>query len=207
MTTVIFTEEDFDVFTIEGLAPRMDGLKKVLQPKLTTIGERIKPLLQQHIEDPLYLHVAKHQRRTVNPPIDSWFALSTNKRGYKKHPHFEVGLFEDRVFVYFAIMHNLPDKAKLAQHLIEYQSVLDELDASFVFSFNHYDKEAESLDGLTNQSLRYFRNIKTADFLIGKQLNKQTVLNMTATNFDQFVIDTFTSLLPLYHEMVLGQIR
>lgn len=207
MTKETFTRKDFDIFTIEGLSPRMDALKKDLQPKLATIGERIKPLLQQHINEPLYLHVAKHQRRTVNPPVDSWFALSTNKRGYKKHPHFEVGLFKDRVFVYFCLMHNLPDKAKLAQHLIEHQSILDELDASFVFSLDHYDKEAKSLEVLTHQSLSYLRNTKRADFLIGKQLKKQTVIAMNGADFDQFIIDTFQSLLPLYHEMILAQIK
>ncbi len=207
MSTVSFTSEDFDVFTIKGLGARMDALKQNLQPKLTTIGERTKQRLQQHIKEPLYLHVAKHQRRTVNPPIDSWFALSPNKRGYKKHPHFEVGLFEDRVFVYFCLMHNLPDKAKLTQHLLEHQSVLDELDDSFVFSLDHYDKEADSLDVLTNQSLGYLRNTKKADFLIGKQLKKQTVTAMNGADFDQFVIDTFQSLLPLYREMILAQIK
>ena len=207
MTKVTFTQADFDVFTIEGLGPRMSALKTKLQPKLTHIGERIKQQLQREINEPLYLHVAKHQRRTVNPPIDSWFALSTNKRGYKKHPHFEVGLFDDRVFVYFALMHNIPDKAKLAKHLIEHQSIFDQLDPSFVFSLDHYDKEAQSIDVLTHQSLGYLQNTKKADFLIGKQLKKQTVIEMHGDDFDQYVIDTFTSLLPLYHEMILAQIK
>ncbi|MGM0522439.1 MAG: DUF1054 domain-containing protein [Bacillota bacterium] len=207
MTKVTFTQADFDVFTIDGLGPRMHALKTDVQPKLTQVGERIKQLLQPQINEPLYLHVARHQRRTVNPPIDSWFALCTNKRGYKKHPHFEVGLFDDRVFVYFALMHNLPDKAKLAQHLIEHQSIFDQLDASFVFSLDHYDKEAQSIDVLTQQSLGYLRNTKKADFLIGKQLKKQTVIGINGADFYQFVIDTFTSLLPLYHEMMLAQIK
>lgn len=207
MTSTTFTQEDFEIFTIDGLTPRMAALKNTLQPKLRTIGDRIKNQLQEHLDTPLYLHVAKHQRRTVNPPIDSWFALSTNKRGYKKHPHFEVGLFEDRVFVYFALMHNIPDKAKLVQHLIEHPSVLDGLDTSFVFSLNHYDKEAESLDALTNQFFGYLRNTKKADFLIGKQLKKQTVIAMNDADFDHFVIDTFKSLLPLYHDLILAQIK
>lgn len=207
MTKVTFTQADFDVFTIEGLGPRMYALKTKLQPKLTHIGERIKQKLQPQINEPLYLHVAKHQRRTVNPPIDSWFALSTNKRGYKKHPHVEVGLFDDRVFVYFALMHNIPDKAKLAQHLIEHQSIFDQLDPSFVFSLDHYDKEAQSIDVLTQQSLGYLRNTKKADFLIGKQLKRQAVIQMNDDNFDQYVMDTFTALLPLYYEMILAQMK
>ncbi|SFS59983.1 DUF1054 domain-containing protein [Halolactibacillus miurensis] len=207
MTSTTFTQEDFEIFTIDGLTPRMAALKNTLQPKLRTIGDRIKNQLQEHLDTPLYLHVAKHQRRTVNPPIDSWFALSTNKRGYKKHPHFEVGLFNDRLFIYFALMHNVPDKAKLAQHLIDYQSVFDALDSSYVYALDHYDKEAYSLDTLNNQALAYFRKTKKADFLIGKQLTKQETIRMTSSDFDRFVLDTFTALLPLYFETTLAQMK
>ena len=38
------------------------------------------------------MHVAKHARRSVNPPIDTWVAFAPNKRGYKMLPHFQIGL-------------------------------------------------------------------------------------------------------------------
>src|SRR4029453_11001355 len=37
-------------------------------------------------------HVAKHMRRTVNPPDDTWVAFAADKRGYKKHCHFKVAV-------------------------------------------------------------------------------------------------------------------
>ena len=36
-----------------------------------------------------YPHVAKHARRSVNPPKDTWVAFATSKRGYKMLPHFK----------------------------------------------------------------------------------------------------------------------
>lgn len=202
-----FLKQDFDLFNIEGLKPRMDALKTRLQPKLESLGQIITEELQQHVNHPLYTHVAKHQRRTVNPPIDSWFAVSPNKRGYKKHPHFEVGLFNDRVFIYFALMHNLPDKPKLGDHLLSHQELFDRLDEHYVYSLDHYEKEAMSIDTLTNKELAYFRDTKKVDFLIGKQLMKEEVIHMTNNSFESFVIDTFVRLLPFYQEAHVSQIK
>ena len=36
--------------------------------------------------------MAKHARRTVNPPDDTWVAFALDKRGYKKHCHFKVAV-------------------------------------------------------------------------------------------------------------------
>jgi uncharacterized protein YktB (UPF0637 family) len=36
--------------------------------------------------------VAKHMRRSVNPPPDTWVAFNRVKRGYKATAHFSVGI-------------------------------------------------------------------------------------------------------------------
>ena len=41
---------------------------------------------------PVYVHVAKHARRTVNPPPETWAAFSHEARGYKKTPHFALAV-------------------------------------------------------------------------------------------------------------------
>src|SRR5699024_11327687 len=56
----------------------------------------------------MHLHIAKHARRTVNPPNDTWMAIAGNKRGYKKHPHFQVGLWDDHLFIWLAYIYELP---------------------------------------------------------------------------------------------------
>ena len=52
---------------------------------------------------PAFAHVAKHARRTVNPPDDTWVAFALDKRGYKKHCHFKVAVSRDRVRFLFEV--------------------------------------------------------------------------------------------------------
>lgn len=83
MTQMRFTEEDFNTFTIEGLDARMEVLKETVRPKLTALGEHFAPTLSALTGDEMFPHVAKHARRSVNPPADSWVAFANSKRGYK----------------------------------------------------------------------------------------------------------------------------
>lgn len=76
---VIFQDVDFDVFTIPGLEARMDALIKTARPKLNELGERLAPALSQLTGEEMYAHVAKHARRSVNPPNDTWVAWAANK--------------------------------------------------------------------------------------------------------------------------------
>lgn len=80
MNNLRFTEEDFHTFTIEGLDARMDVLKETVRPKLQGLGEHFAPVLSALAGDDMFVHVAKHARRSVNPPDDSWVAFANNKR-------------------------------------------------------------------------------------------------------------------------------
>lgn len=87
---VTLTRKDFEVFSIEGFAPRMEALKAVLRPHLVSIAERLAPSVSELAGHAMYVHVAKHARRTVNPPAESWAAFASQPRGYKKLPHFAL---------------------------------------------------------------------------------------------------------------------
>ena len=71
----------------------MEGLKErdTIRPKLKGIGETIAPYLSRLTGDEMYIHVAKHARRTVNPPDETWVAWSPQKRGYKSQPRLSGG--------------------------------------------------------------------------------------------------------------------
>ena len=86
-----FTNEDFDVFLIDGLEARMDALKTTIRPKLEQLGAYYAPSLSALTGDEMFVHVAKHARRTINPPKDTWVAFANNPRGYKMLPHFQIG--------------------------------------------------------------------------------------------------------------------
>lgn len=85
-----FTQTDFDVFNISGLENRMAALIENTRPKLEHLGEHFSSYITEMTGDETYAHVAKHARRTTNPPDDTWVAFSTNPRGYKMMPHFQI---------------------------------------------------------------------------------------------------------------------
>jgi uncharacterized protein YktB (UPF0637 family) len=93
MVNPFWNKDDFDVFSIEGLDNRMEALQNQIQPKFQKLGTHFADRLSAHGTDEFFPHVAKHARRTVNPPKDSWVAFAPAKRGYKALPHFQVGLW------------------------------------------------------------------------------------------------------------------
>jgi uncharacterized protein YktB (UPF0637 family) len=87
-----FTPADFKVFEIDGFKPRMDAIKTRIRPKLEAMARDLLPDVGRIAGDQAFAHVAKHARRTVNAPDDTWVAFALDKRGYKKHCHFKVAV-------------------------------------------------------------------------------------------------------------------
>ena len=87
-----FTPSDFKVFDIPGFKPRMEAIKGRVRPKLEAVGRELLPDVARIGGAPAFAHVAKHARRTVNPPDDTWVAFALDRRGYKKHCHFKVAV-------------------------------------------------------------------------------------------------------------------
>ncbi|SEN07690.1 Protein of unknown function [Lihuaxuella thermophila] len=106
-----FIENDFEVFNIDGLEPRMYALKRQIRPKFEMIGEQIAPYLSMLVGEPVAVHIAKHARRTVNPPEETWVAWSTSRRGYKSLPHFQFGIRDLHLFIWFALIYECDKKA------------------------------------------------------------------------------------------------
>ncbi|MDA8344366.1 MAG: DUF1054 family protein [Thermaerobacter sp.] len=115
--TLAFTKEDFAVLEVEGFTERMAALRTRLTPKLQEIGERLRPDLEAATGRTLYVHVARHARRTVNPPKDTWVAVSEMPRGYKMVPHFSVGLFSDRLFLRVGALYEADARGDFAEVL------------------------------------------------------------------------------------------
>ena len=114
-----FTEEDFKVFTIDGLDQRMDAIKTIIRPKFETLSQIFTDELSVLTNSPIYPHIAKHARRTINPPNDTWISFSSNPRGYKMQPHFQIGLWETHVFIWFAVIYEAKGKEEIGKRLSE----------------------------------------------------------------------------------------
>jgi uncharacterized protein YktB (UPF0637 family) len=87
-----WVDADFAVFQIAGFDERMAAIRERIQPKLDAMGRDLVSLLQPETGTEWFYHVAKHMRRSVNPPLDTWVALNRIKKGYKATVHFGVGI-------------------------------------------------------------------------------------------------------------------
>lgn len=193
-----FDKKDFQTFEIEGLEERMEAIRERIQPKFQQAGQELADFLSMELGQEMYLHIAKHARRSVNPPNDTWLAIAENKRGYKKHPHFQVGLFDDHVFIWLAFIYELPNKNQIAEEFLQHQEIFRELPGSFVFSPDHMKKEAYSIDELSEENLIRFRDVKKAEFLIGRQFAANDPLVQNGDNFLEEIKKTYQQLLPYF---------
>lgn len=198
-----FTETDFDSFRIAGLDARMEAIRSRIQPKFKALGEQLSVDIAASAGCELFLHIAQHARRKVNPPVDTWLALCHNKRGYKQHPHFQVGLFDDRVFLWFALIYELPDKKAIAgEYLKHVRKFKQSIPADYQLSFDHMQKDAVTAGSLSESELRKalerFRDVGKAELLVGRYLDANDPVLKDGAAFIELAKRTFETLMPLY---------
>lgn len=203
LTSTGFLPQDFDVFHIEGLEQRMEAIIQQIRPKFQAIGEELASELSMHAGNEMFLHIAKHARRTVNPPKDTWLAICNNKRGYKAHPHFQLGLFDDHLFIWLAFIYELPNKKNIAHTFLEHlPQVMKQVPDDYVISQDHMKKEAISVSSLDEEGwssiLKRFRDVGKAELLIGRHLVPQSDIVSDQAKLIAFAEETYKQLLPLY---------
>ncbi|MBR7798098.1 MAG: YktB family protein [Bacillota bacterium] len=197
-----FEKKDFDTFFIDGLESRMEAIQTRIQPKFQEIGSFLADYLATQVGNEVFVHIAKHARRTVNPPKDTWLAIAANKRGYKKHPHFQVGLFDDHVFIWLALIYELDHKSAIAQTFINSFDELKQLPKNFVVSLDHMKKDAKSIEDLELKDVKRFRDVKKAEFLVGLHLDRNDDRVYDGDAFLHQATSTIDSLLPFYKKAV-----
>ncbi|AIM17548.1 DUF1054 domain-containing protein [Neobacillus sedimentimangrovi] len=195
-----FTEHDFDTFNIEGLEARMQAIEERIRPKFRIIGQSLTDDLSASLGREMFLHIAKHARRTVNPPKDTWLAIASNKRGYKQHPHFQIGLFDDHVFIWLAFIYELPNKTEIAKTFLKnLPTIKKTVPNDFVVSLDHTKKEAISMKEIDlKAALERFRDVKKAEFLIGRHIDANDPILSDGNAFMNIAKETFETLIPLY---------
>lgn len=198
-----FTMQDFKVFEIEGLEPRMHALIETVRPKLHRLGDQFSGFLSKQCGEQMFPHVAKHARRTINPPNDTWVAYANNKRGYKAYPHFQIGLWSSHVFVQFAIIYECPNKADFADRaLSEIDSVRRSVPNGYVWSKDHMVPEGLPHQSLSDEELSELfarlKNVKAAELTCGIHIQRDEALRMDGEAFVRLAEQTFEKLLPLY---------
>ncbi|WP_284638840.1 YktB family protein [Paenibacillus silviterrae] len=203
MTFPGFTQDDFDVFTIPGLEPRMEALIANVRPKLHQLGDLVGPHLTALCGEEMFPHVAKHARRTINPPNDTWVAWAHNKKGYKAHPHFQVGMWSTHVFIQFALIYESPNKASFAEKLEQqWNTIRTQLPAHYVWSLDHMQPEGIRHEEMTEERfadlVRKLKHVKKSEALCGLTIDRHDPVLTDGKQFLNVVERTFETVLPLY---------
>lgn len=203
MDKVKWTNKDFDVFEIEGLEQRMDALSTVVRPKFQVLGDKFSSYFSARTGDEFFPHVAKHARRTINPPKDSWVAFAPYKRGYKSLPHFQIGLWNTHLFIIVAIIYEAPQKSQMAARLLENEEIFDQLPDDFILSGDHMSQDAISLkigrEEMLEKLIIRLRDVKKGEFLVGRHISREEAVKLSSDQFLHLTEETFEALLPVYN--------
>ncbi|PWK13798.1 YktB family protein [Tumebacillus permanentifrigoris] len=198
-----FEPQDFDVFTIDGLQPRMDALIANLRVKLTQLGVDCTPLLSELTGEEMFAHVAKHARRKTNPPHDSWVAWSKNKKGYKMYPHFQIGAWNTHAFIQFGIIYESPMKGVFAeQMLVHLDEIKQTLPSHYLWYPDHMNPQGMVMSEMEqadyDRIAHRLANQKNGEVMIGTTIPRDEAIQLSPEAFLARATEVFQTLAPLY---------
>jgi uncharacterized protein YktB (UPF0637 family) len=199
MATIGFTHEDFEVFGIPTFPERMKGIQERVRPKLTALGEDLQPALNKLAKSDVFPHVAKHARRTVNPPPETWVAFGPSARGYKKYGYFGLVVSRSGLHTRIVVKDEAPDRPQMAKVLMDRAAALAKVFAKQTVA--RYDRwNYVGLPELAKPTSDFWKGVaeelakKTGGLDVGVGWSVDRALKLT----DKQVLEAFASLLPLY---------
>jgi len=206
MPSGAFGTADFKVFDVNGFQPRMSQIRERIRPKLEALGHSLAPAIQHTTGDETFMHVAKHARRTVNPPDDTWVAFAADKRGYKKHPHFKVAVSRHCVRFLFEIGPEHADKkrwgAAWKKSAPNLGAVLRRVKGLAWFKNEHDETPAAALGDMTPDDVAAFAEhiVRTRDgqLVLGRVVSADEAARWTEAQYRAAALETFRALAPLY---------
>jgi uncharacterized protein YktB (UPF0637 family) len=206
MPSGAFGAADFKVFDVKGFQPRMSQIRERIRPKLETLGHSLAPAIQRTTGDETFTHVAKHARRTVNPPDDTWVAFAADRRGYKKHVHFKVAVSRNCVRFLFEVGPEHADKkrwgAAWKKSAPNIGALLRRVKGLSWFKNEHDETPAAALVDLKPDDLAAFADeiVRTRDgqLVLGRAVAADEAAGLTEAQYRTAALETFRALAPLY---------
>jgi uncharacterized protein YktB (UPF0637 family) len=203
MPVTPFDTGDFDVFRIRDFPARMAAIQQRIRPKLEALGQEMAQEISRLVGGEAHSHVAKHARRTVNPPADTWVAFCADRRGYKKHPHFKVAISTNCLRFLFEIGPEFHDKTQWSALWRKKASNLLPKGPYVWFRNEHDEEPAGKLQGLSGRGIERLADdlIKRRDgqIVLGKIAPKEATLGWDAKEYSRQAIATFRAFSSLYH--------
>lgn len=205
MAAAAFGAVDFKVFDLKGFGPRMTEIRHRLRPKLETMGHRMAPELARTLGREVFPHVAKHARRTVNAPDDTWVAFGPDPRGYKKYCHFKIAVSRHSVRFLFEAGPEHGDKKRWAaewkKNAPKLGPVLRRMKGLAWFKNEHDEAPAALLADLSIERLVELGDelLRTRDgqLVLGHVAPAEEAATWTEAEYRGVALSTFRALAPL----------
>jgi len=197
----MYQDQDFHVFDDQTLPGRLGKIQQYIDPKFTATVTDLAPVFAK-LSMPIYAHISQHRRRTKNPPTDTWVAFSTSKRGYKMLPHIEIGFWDDRFFIWLAVLEEAKERQMLLSQLKE--DLVLQLPAGFECGGDHTDKNCGvPLTRENYQALMATQTQRHAEWQVGRNfLRGDEFFTLTAAEQTQVIRDVVMALLPVYDQLI-----
>jgi uncharacterized protein YktB (UPF0637 family) len=197
-----FTAEDFQVFDIPGFAERMAAIRGDIRPKLERLGGALLPAVARVAGSEIYPHVARHARRTVNPPDDTWVAFGPDKRGYKKARHFKVAVSRQGVRFLFEVGPEYAGKPAFARawkrEAPRLARALGKGGALGWFEGEHDDDPAARLADLEPGAFKKLGDALTrardGQLVLGRRIDAREAARWRGPDYEKAALDTFAAL-------------
>ena len=184
----------------------MAVIRSRIRPKLEAIGHSLVPGVSRATGTPSFAHVARHARRTVNPPDDTWVALGPEARGYKKAGHFKVAVSRHCVRFLFEVGPEHADKKHWAsawkKSSLRLGPVLRRVRGLAWFKNEHDEEPAAPLADLGPEDLAGLADeiVRTRDgqLVLGRKVEADEAARWTEAQYRSAALETFRALAPLY---------
>ncbi len=197
--SIFFTQSDLDIFKISGFKERMSAIREKIRPKLEQFGEEVAPALMTQFKAEFFPHTAKHMRRKVNPPDETWVAVGPRSRGYKAYIYFSLCIGKKGIQARVVMKDESNDRQVLGENLVknipfflkrsaDFKNLADytRRDENYLPKYTHHLEEdlAMTADRL--------QNLKSATFDVGYELPA------THKNIQQVFLKAVDLLYPFY---------
>jgi uncharacterized protein YktB (UPF0637 family) len=206
MPSAAFGPADYRIFEIKGFQPRMGQIRARVRPKLETLGKSLAPAVARSVGGETFAHVARHARRTVNPPDDTWVAFAPDARGYKKHCHFKVAVSRHCVRFLFEIGPEHADKKRWAaawkKNAGKLTPVLRRMKGLAWFKNEHDEAPAAALADMTAEDVAALADevVRRRDgqLVLGRAVPAEEAARWPEARYREAALETFRALAPLY---------
>ncbi len=197
---MVFDNRAFQAFEKQTVEETMNDFRKYIQPQLRKYGQRIRQQLESQIgSQNIPIHLARHIRRKVTLPFNTWIAIGGNGRGYKQFCHLQLGINAEYVFLTLSLIDHPRYEEEIVKSWMKHSKLISNLPSDVVFIYDHTQLPYTSLENvLLAEMYERTQHNKKSDILIGRILSKNNSILEDRKEFETWLDETIQILCPLF---------